>query len=270
MIVCVLGMHKSGTTVVAETLHRSGIDMGVFDERLGYDDGNQFERHEAIDLNRGLLAAASIPTRLGARAGRMERDRAGYQPNADANSIVRRGKLARVLANADLGPFRGLAEDLSANHRDWGFKDPRTCLTYDVWRRALPEHRVVAVYRRFDEVMSHFKVTWTSPLLMARQVHSWIVHNEMLIDHLRRRADFVLLRYDELMTGPDEFARMATYLGRSLEDCRKPDMYRSRARGTGERPKAPVVIPRRVIDRVARIENDLAELRSAMSVPTVG
>ena len=270
MIVCVLGMHKSGTTVVAETLHRSGIDMGVFDERLGYDEGNQYERHEAIDLNRGLLSAASIPTLLGARAGRMERNRAGYQPNADAHSIVRRRKLARVLANADLGPFRRLAEGLSADHRDWGFKDPRTCLTYDVWRRALPEHRVVAVYRPFEEVLTHFKVKWTSPWLMTRQIHSWIVHNEMLIDHLRRRADFVLLRYDDLMNGPDEFARMAAYLGRSLEDCRKPDMYRSRAQRVGDRPKAPFVIPRRVIDRVAGIENDLADLRNAMSVPTVG
>ena len=270
MIVCVLGMHKSGTTLVAETLHRSGIDMGVFDERLGYDDGNQFERHEAIDLNRGLLSAAAIPTRRGARAGRMERNRAGYQPNADADSIVRRRKLASVLASADLGPFRRLADELSANHHDWGFKDPRTCLTYDVWRRALPEHRVIAVYRRFDEVMSHFKVSWTSPLLMARRVHSWIVHNEMLLEHLRRRTDFVLLRYDELMSGPDEVARMAAYLGRSLEDCRKPDMYRSRAQRTGERPKAPFVVPPRVIDRVVRIESHLAELRNAMSVPTVG
>jgi hypothetical protein len=223
-----------------------------------------------VDLNRGLLAAASIPTRLGARAGRMERDSAGYQPNADANSIVRRRKLASVLASADLAPFRQLADDLSANHHDWGFKDPRTCLTYDVWRRALPEHRVVAVYRPFDEVLAHFKARWTSPWLMARQIRTWIVHNEMLIEHLRQRADFVLLRYDDLMNGPDEFARMAAYLGRSLEDCRKPDMYRSRAQRTGERPKAPFVIPRRVIDRVAGIENDLAGLRKAMSMPTVG
>ena len=31
MIVCVLGMHKSGTTLVAETLHHSGVHMADVD-----------------------------------------------------------------------------------------------------------------------------------------------------------------------------------------------------------------------------------------------
>jgi hypothetical protein len=270
MIVFVLGMHKSGTTLVAETLHHSGIEMGVFDQRLGYDDRNTYERYEALDLNRGLLAAASIRDREGVRRSRLERDIAGYQPNTDTASFVRRRKLATVLAGADVEPFRRLAAELSAAHADWGFKDPRTCLTYDVWRRALPEHHVVGVYRRFDEVLSRFKVGWTSPVRVARLVRSWIVHNEMLVDHLRRRDDYVLLRYDELMGGLDELVRMGAYLGRSVSDRRKADMYRARVDRTDDRPNPPFALPRQVIARVAGIERDLAELRdAAMAAETV-
>jgi hypothetical protein len=261
VIICVLGMHKSGTTLVAETLHRSGIDMGVFDDELGYDDGNTYERHEAVDFNREMLAKASIPTWHGARFDRRERNLAGYRLNSDSLSLIRRDKLASVLARTDLAPLRLLVDELSAHHPDWGFKDPRTCLTYDVWRRALPRHRVVAVYRLFDEVLAHYGADWKAPVQMARVVRSWIVHNEMLLEHLRRRNDYVLLRYDELMRGNDELARMAAYLGRSLEDCRRAGMYRARISRAGELSKALFIVPPRVMSRVARIERDLDGLR---------
>ncbi len=46
MIYVIFGMHKSGTTLVAEMLHKSGINMGDFDESVSYDIGNQYERNE--------------------------------------------------------------------------------------------------------------------------------------------------------------------------------------------------------------------------------
>ena len=37
MIYIVLGMHKSGTSLVARTLHASGVDMGEFNDSLDYE-----------------------------------------------------------------------------------------------------------------------------------------------------------------------------------------------------------------------------------------
>jgi hypothetical protein len=138
-----------------------------------------------------------------------------------------------------------------------------------VWRRALPDHRVVAVYRPFDEVLAHFKANWKSPVRMARLVRSWIVYNEMLVDHLRQRADYVLLRYDELMSGDDELARMAAYLGRSLDDCRRVQMYRARVQRSGGQPRAPFIVPPRVVRRIAGVENELGALRDVRQASLV-
>lgn len=259
MIVCVLGMHKSGTTLVAEMLHHSGIHMADVDPELGYDESNKYERHEAQDINRDLLRGATIPTWRSLRSRNAGRNRAGYQSNTDSVSIVRRAKLVAAVRDADLGPMRELATELTSTHRDWGFKDPRTCLTYDAWRRALPDHRLIGVHRSFDEVLTRYKAAWSSPVRTARIVRSWIVHNEMLIEHLRRRDDFVLVRYATLMSGPDELERLRDYLGHRLVDRRKPDLYRARVDPSGG-PSPPTWIPRQIYARAARIDRALAEL----------
>ena len=40
----VLGMHKSGTTLVSDILHRSGVPMVEVRSSEGYDQGNKMER----------------------------------------------------------------------------------------------------------------------------------------------------------------------------------------------------------------------------------
>ena len=40
MIYALLGMHKSGTSLLSRILHESSINMGDFDESKGYDEVN--------------------------------------------------------------------------------------------------------------------------------------------------------------------------------------------------------------------------------------
>lgn len=260
MIVCVLGMHKSGTTLVAETLHHSGVHMADVDDGLGYDDSNKYERHEAQAINRRLLAPASIPTWNGYRVRHAGLDRAGYAINRDSLALVRRGRLRRILETADTAPIAELAASVGGERSDWGFKDPRTCLTYELWARGLPEHEIVAVYRRLDEVLLRYRVGRASPIRLLRVARSWIVHNEMLLGHLAARPDGLLLRYDELMSGDGELDRLARHLGIDVADRRRADLYRARrdpvADGRSDRS-----LPRPIADRATRVEAELDERR---------
>lgn len=257
MIVVVLGMHKSGTTLVAETLHHSGIHMADVPDHLGYDESNKFERHEAQRINRRLLVPAMIPTWHGFRVRNAGLDRAGYEINADSVAIVLRRRLRRRLAAADPAPVRELVAEVGAAHPDWGFKDPRTCMTYEYWERSLPAHRIVAVYRPFAEVLLRYKVAWTSPVRLLRVARSWIVHNEMLARHLERSDDAIVLRYDELMGSDAELARLADHLGVEIVDRRRADLYRAR----GSSATAPVRLPGAMARRAARVEARLDRLR---------
>ena len=134
MIVVVLGMHKSGTTLVAEILHRGGIAMvDRVPEASDYDERFFFERDEAVAINKALLGRDAYSL-----------DTVRLRPRADDPALRRR--------------IADLVADLDARHGDWGFKDPRTCLTWPVWRELLPPHRLVCVYRHPLAVEGHYRI----------------------------------------------------------------------------------------------------------------
>jgi hypothetical protein len=262
MIVVLLGMHKSGTTLVAETLHDSGIHMAEVPDELSYDESNKYERHEAQRINRRLLRPVLVPTRQGFALRDAGLDRAGYERNVDSLAWVRRRPLATLVDRASTEPVMEMVRDLDDEHEHWGFKDPRTCLTYGWWQRALPTHRVVAVYRPFDEVMLRYRARWWSPIRTLRVARSWMIHNELLAEHLEARSDFVLLRYDELMGDDAEFERLCSYVGLDLVDRRKPEMYRARM-GDAENAPTAIWMPAMLRRRVRRIEARLDGIRAS-------
>ena len=55
MIYVVLGMHKSGTSLAAEILHKSGISMVTTDQVGTYEDGAYYERQDCYQLNMAIL-----------------------------------------------------------------------------------------------------------------------------------------------------------------------------------------------------------------------
>jgi len=219
MIYVVLGMHKSGTTLVSEMLHHSGIDM--LEEATiagGYDEGNKWERESTKALNHQILGSRGAHSLRTSRHGRPT-------PAPELSSRM-----------------RGLAADLDHRHADWGFKDPRTCLTYDLWARELPEHRVVAVYRRPEECFAHYQAAARGSLqrgvdVLVRCLPSWCEHNAAIIAALERAvAPAIVLHYTRLMEGDGEFRRLERFIGRPLADRRVATMNRSRvAPGTGYR-----------------------------------
>lgn len=241
MIYVVLGMHKSGTTLVSQILHHSGISMGEhLDEDVSYDQGNKYEREAVLGLNLAILGKDDV----------------------FVLDVEKSRGAAMSLAQREL--MRAVIRDCDSRHPDgWGFKDPRTCLTWPLWREELPEHRIVAVYRDPVEVWPHFR--WEGrrgPLVNHRYAEQylerWTEHNDAVIEAAAAAGDRALvLGYRELMTDDAEFARLQTFVGRDLDDRRRPDLYRHR----GE----PDRYLRRAAERLRRrtgrgLEERLAEL----------
>lgn len=231
MIYVVLGMHKSGTTLITQMLHHSGINMGEFDKGLGYTDNNQFERHITQEINRELLHGYLIPPLdyLLRRSQQPEYNPAGYRRNKDSIALVRYRALQKKLMNADLQHISAEVQKLNAAYNDWGFKDPRTCLTYLAWRRALRDHRLIIVYRHYSQLLERYRVNKYNIARLYRVLYSWTLHNSAILKHLDSSdVNHIVINYEHLMQGEEDIERLAGFLGRSLQDVRDPALFRNR------------------------------------------
>jgi hypothetical protein len=227
MIYVVLGCHKSGTTLVSEILHRSGIPMGA-DTREGqsYDSGNYFERREWVHLNQDIL---------------------GYRGSSHNHPAPH----PLVVRKATLDALRREITRCEEDSPSWGFKDPRTCLTYPILRDHLPAHVTIAVYRSLEEYWSNQIRNRPKRHKLWKTIRTWSAYNSRLVEILVQRRQlaqpFILLRYEELMRGSVEFQRLADFMGRELHDPRKQALYRSEARG-----KVRIAIADRVLNATGR------------------
>lgn len=231
MIYVVLGMHKSGTTLISQMLHYSGINMGVFDEGLDYTDNNQFERHSTQEINRELLHGTLLPPMdyMLRRNRQPEYNSAGYRRNKDSIAIVRLGALRKKLNNADLQPLLTEIQKLHAAHNDWGYKDPRTCLTYPAWKRVLPDHRIVVVYRHYSQLVNRYRIKKYDLTRLYRVLYSWTLHNRAILSHIEgSAAPAIFISYEDMMHDDGEFERLQHFINHPLMDAREPTLYRNR------------------------------------------
>ncbi len=206
--IVVLGMHKSGTSLVSMMLHRSGIPMVDAELSGGYDDGNHFERTATNALNKRILGGAS-----GSSIRTFERlDLASAAPE--------------LLSDA-----KRLVDDLESQHRSWGFKDPRTCLTYPLWKQVLPRHKLICVYRAPAEVHAHYtRKRSIDPTRGIRTLRAWYEYNIGMLDafYQAKEEDRLLLDYARLMQDDAEIGRIARFVGTTINDVRDPGLRRAR------------------------------------------
>jgi hypothetical protein len=210
MIYVVLGMHKSGTTLISQILHESGINMVEgSDSSRSYDQGNKFERESTLLLNHRLLRATK----------RFSLDL--ERPND------------MVVSDLDVKLMDKLIADCNKSYRDWGFKDPRSCLLYDVWARALPPHKIIVIHRDADEVFAHYrKVSRKRFFTVLFDFYKrWCEHNRGVLSCLKHtKMDYIVVNYEKFMLDDGEFNRLQLFVGKPLNDKRNKKLYRSRSR----------------------------------------
>jgi hypothetical protein len=214
LIYVVLGMHKSGTTLVSQILHHSGVNMGEeIDPEVAYDQGNKYERPSCLALNLELLGLDGI------RA-----------PSLDLPLPP-----TLQMTESQRGRMREIIRACNQTYAYWGFKDPRTCLVYPLWASELPEHRLVVIYRPPPEVWPRYRQKGLvrlrrNPSRAWTLVKGWCRYNANILTYLQNTTmDFVVLRYRELVGSDAEFRRFEDFVGFELRDQRQPTLYRSRS-----------------------------------------
>ena len=128
-VVCIAGMHRSGTSMVARTLNLCGLYLGpaadtpppVPDNPEGHWENSRF-----VALNEQVLARLHSGW--------------DFPPRPPTDWI----------AHSDLSPLQDQAIELIQSfvgHPLWGWKDPRNSLTLPFWKHLMPDLKVIICLR---------------------------------------------------------------------------------------------------------------------------
>lgn len=205
--VCIAGMHRSGTSTLAQLLHLCGLYLGREDDlfRPRSDNPEGFwENRKFVLLNERLLetfgAGWDLPQPL----------EAGW--HKDERLLPIRTEARRLLEQFD-------------GSEPWGWKDPRNSLTLPFWASLLPEVKVVVCLRNPLEVALSLRRRGNSS--RAFSMNLWEVYHRRLLDALPEER-YVFTHYGAY------FYRPLTELRRVLDILRMPasDQLVAHARST--------------------------------------
>jgi hypothetical protein len=190
--VAVVGMHRSGTSMVAKLLHQAGLNLGDETNLMPPAEENPegfYEHLEFVRLNDEVLNAAG--------AGWDCPPAAGFDWDDEA-----------------LDSFRARARHLAAPLRErvpWGWKDPRTSLTLPFWRSALGPLRSIVVVRNPLEVVTslHRRNAFSTALGLTL----WQIYAERVLEDTSPDERLVT-HFDAYFLEPDqEITRVLEFLG---------------------------------------------------------
>ncbi len=191
--ICIIGMHRSGTSLVARALQRCGLELGPADRLLTANESNPlgyFENEGFVALNDRLLAhlGGSWDNPPAVQSG-WERDPSVEPYRVEARELVRTFP-------------RGA---------HWGWKDPRTTLLLPFWKTVVEPLRFVICVR--------------SPLDVARSLHTrdgipaqtaaylWTRYTTSAIRDTDDCSRLFTFYDDYFVNAPTELERLARFCG---------------------------------------------------------
>jgi hypothetical protein len=193
-IICVLGMHRSGTSVLTRMLNLLGVTLGAAEalttEPVAFNPKGYWEHHELTAISDAILKRYNGDWEAPPRLPR------GWEHSRKLEDLRSR---ARQLTSNQFG-----ATDV------WGWKDPRTCLTLPFWQQLFPHMQYIICLRnpvdvaRSLEQRDNFSREQSSRL--------WFTYVASALHYTEGRTRLVVF-YEDLMDNcQGELARLGQFL----------------------------------------------------------
>lgn len=194
-VICTLGMHRSGTSVVSRMLNLLGVHLGPTDAMSAPGEDNPkgyWEHHPLALLNDEILAT------LGGRW--------------DAPPVVRHDWTGDPRLEGLKAKARQLIVQDFAAEPLWGWKDPRTCITLPFWQEIIGPLRYVICIRNPAAVAASLGRRNGMSIEQGEQL--WLTHVQASLAHTTGQPR-IFVFYDDIMDDwASELRRMAAFIGR--------------------------------------------------------
>src|SRR5262249_26829916 len=193
MIICIAGMHRSGTSMVARLLNLCGLYLGQDKDLMPAQPDNPegfWEHLGFVDINQRILA------QLGGTWDRPPAPAKGWESQPETVPLCQRAEdLVKEFSRAN----------------PWGWKDPRNSLTLPFWNRVLPNLKVLICVRNPLEVMHSLRKR--NNFSEAFGLELWQVYHQRLLAACPR-GQRVVTHYDAYFADPHmELRRVLSMFG---------------------------------------------------------
>ena len=169
-VICVLGMHRSGTSCLVGSLQNAGLQLGKHHIHNKYNRKGNRENQDIVDINDAVL---------------------DYNGGSWENPPQSLRYTDRHLASA-----RAVIDAFPPGTR-WGFKDPRALLTWPLWQEALQGNYLrVGIFRHPLAVAASLEYRHGSAAMSETQaLQIWQHYNKRLLAEYKR-SPFPILCFD--------------------------------------------------------------------------
>lgn len=191
-VICVLGMHRSGTSLITRMLNLLGVDVGPEQKLLSADKFNPtgfWEHQPFVDVNDEIF------NRLGGTWRDLPVFPDGWDGAASLSDLRDRAT--------------GLVDEAFGRSPVWGWKDPRTCMTLRFWQQVMPPMRYVLCLRNPVDVARSLE--HTMPFEQGAALWQAYVKSSLIVSHGSPRT--YVFYEDALSDWRREAGRIAEFMG---------------------------------------------------------
>ncbi|AMK18931.1 glycosyltransferase [Sphingobium sp. MI1205] len=215
-IVVVLGMHRSGTSLLSNVLHYLGVDMADLTDHVSSNNAGGFwERPDLVAIQDEILLAIGRPI---SQADHALPFPPGWWRRKEVQAIK-----PRLIAY--------LSEQLAKSSNLWGFKDPRTCRLLPLWWEVFRDLNLRPIYvhavrNPAEASVSMSKKSKIRKVSVATSEMMWLSYNYDILRYVTTEQAPILVDYNEWFEDPAAVAvRLVEGLGigsdLSLNDARE-------------------------------------------------
>ncbi len=201
-VICIIGMHRSGTSMVARLLNLCGLDLGPSEQFMEPNESNPLGYFENVNftykIDEALLAhfegSWDNPPPL----------KEGWEYDPSLEQIVHEARLL-------LGTFSKSAH--------WGWKDPRATVLLPFWKLFIPDLRFVICVRSPLEVAK--SLARRDKMSIQKGVYLWNQYIRSAIRDTEGSPRIFTFYEDFFKDAPGEIKRIVEFCGLQMPD----DLY---------------------------------------------
>ncbi len=199
MSICIAGMHRSGTSMVARLLNICGLYLGEEKDIMKPQNDNPegfWENNCFVAINDKILQTNGYGWDFPPTTNYIDLKKIDIEIKNNAKAII----------NAMEG------------YKPWGWKDPRNSLNLIFWKELLPDLKVIVCIRNPLEVAMSLKRRSNSSC--AFSFNLWYIYNKMIIDSIEPER-MIITHYASFFINPVyEIKRLLNFSGLYIDNSR--------------------------------------------------